>query len=65
MTVAQPVTGQDIIYICQHCNKREKEFALKSRNYRYCTSCGSIAVKSTLCDSYNYFTFNIPYSDEV
>jgi hypothetical protein len=65
MTLTQPVLGQDIIYICQYCNKREKEFTLKSRNYKYCSVCGNISVKSTLCDSYNYMTFNIPYSDEL
>ncbi|MCI4435610.1 MAG: hypothetical protein JHC33_02195 [Ignisphaera sp.] len=65
MTLTQPVLGQDVIYICQYCNKREKEFTLKSRNYKYCSACGNISVKSTLCDSYNYMTFNIPYSDEL
>lgn len=63
--IQSPVLGQDTIYICQSCNRREKEFAMRGRNYRYCTSCGGFAVKSILCDSYNYMTFNTPLLTDV
>ncbi len=46
--------GKDIIYICQTCENREKEFAYSDRNYKYCSKCGGTSVKSTLVDSYNY-----------
>lgn len=46
--------GKDIIYICQACENREKEFAYSSRNYKYCSKCGGTSVKATLVDSYNY-----------
>jgi len=49
-----PSIGKDIIYICQNCQNREKEFSLPSRNYKYCSKCGCISVKATLADSYNY-----------
>ena len=48
--------GKDIIYVCQmdSCSSREKEFALVDRQYKYCSKCGSISIKSTLCESYQY-----------
>jgi len=46
--------GKDIIYICQTCENREKEFAYSNRNYKYCSKCGGTSVKATLVDSYNY-----------
>jgi hypothetical protein len=50
------IIGKDTIYICQNetCNSREKEFALVDRQYKYCSKCGSISIKSTLCDSYKH-----------
>lgn len=50
--------GKDIIYVCQHCGNREKEFAFSDRNYKYCNRCSGPSVKSTLTDSYNYVSSN-------
>lgn len=49
-----PAVGKDIIYVCTHCQNREKEFAYSDRQYKYCSKCGSTSVKSTLTDSFNY-----------
>ena len=60
--------GQDIIYICQECSNREKEFALTDRNYKYCSKCGSFSIKSNLVDSYTFVTnlrFNPPQFKEI
>lgn len=53
---SQPTIGKYIIYICQHenCGNREKEFAVTDRNYKYCSKCGAISIKSDLCDSYKH-----------
>lgn len=48
--------GKDIIYVCMSCHNREKEFAFSDRQYKYCSKCGNISVKSTLSDSYNYLS---------
>ena len=66
--VKTPVAvGKDIIYVCQNpnCRTREKEYAFSDRHYKYCSKCGSISVKSTLADSYNYLspTFVDPSQD--
>lgn len=55
-TTIAPTIGKDIIYICQSCENREKEFSLPSRNFKYCQKCGGVAIKATLVDSYNYIT---------
>ena len=56
VTKASAPVGKDIIYVCTHCQNREKEFAFSDRQYKYCSKCGSVSVKSTLTDSYNYLT---------
>ena len=55
-TVSQSIIGRYIIYICQNenCGNREKEFAVIDRNYRYCSKCGAISIKSDFCDSYKH-----------
>ena len=57
--------GKDIIYVCQmdSCGIREKEFALVDRQYKYCSKCGSISIKSTLCESYRHIPVD-PNKDE-
>ena len=55
-----PTIGKDIIYICQSCENREKEFSLPNRNYKYCRKCGCVSVKATLVDSYNYIVSPAP-----
>jgi len=44
-----PLFGKDIIYVCQNesCGSKEKEFALVDRQYKYCSKCGSLSIKST------------------
>ena len=54
MNTQATAIGKDTIYICQVCENREKEFAVSSRNYKYCRKCGGISIKATLVDSYNY-----------
>lgn len=51
-----PLFGKDIIYVCQNesCGSKEKEFALVDRQYKYCSKCGALSIKSTLCDSYQH-----------
>jgi PHP family Zn ribbon phosphoesterase len=61
-TSITPTLGKDIIYICQACEHREKEFSLPNRNYKYCQKCGSISIKATLVDSYNYIVASAPVS---
>ena len=53
---SQPTIGKYIIYICQHenCGNREKEFAITDRNYKYCSKCASVSIKSDLCDSFKH-----------
>ena len=62
----QPVLGKDIIYICQNpsCNKREKEFAMVDRQYKYCSSCGNISIKSTLCGSFAHVVVDEPMEED-
>lgn len=52
--------GKDTIYICQSCEHREKEFSVQNRNYKYCQKCGSVSIKATLVDSYNYIVSPAP-----
>lgn len=56
VTKAPAAVGKDIIYVCQSCHNREKEFAFSDRQYKYCSKCGGVSVKSTLTDSYNYLS---------
>ena len=51
--------GQDIIYICTHCEYTEKEYALTSRNYKHCGKCGYISVKSNLLATINWVESDI------
>lgn len=46
--------GKETLYICQTCDLQEKELALPSRNYKYCSYCGNISIKSHLVESYNW-----------
>ena len=46
--------GKEALYICQTCNYQEKELALPSRNYKYCSDCGNVSVKSHLVETYNW-----------
>ena len=55
------VIGQDILYVCQTCSHREKEFAMKDRITKICTKCGNWSIKSTLCDTLDYV--NAPTSN--
>ena len=61
-----PTVGKDIIYICQNpnCENREKEFSRPDRNYKFCSKCGSLSIKATLVDSYNYITSS-PATDSM
>lgn len=55
-TASQPTIGKYLIYICQNenCGNREKEFAVTDRNFKYCSKCASISIKSDLCDSFKH-----------
>ena len=59
------VVGKDIIYICQSCQNREKEYSLPDRNHKYCQRCGCISIKATLVDSYNHIQSKTNVEDEA
>jgi DNA replicative helicase MCM subunit Mcm2 (Cdc46/Mcm family) len=44
----RPIVGQDILYVCSTCGHTEKEYALSSRNYKFCNHCNGFSVKSSL-----------------
>lgn len=56
VTTNETGNGKDYLYVCQNpcCQNVEKEFALHSRNYKYCSNCGWIAVKSQLISTFNW-----------
>jgi hypothetical protein len=51
--------GKETLYICQTCQLQEKELALPSRNYKYCSDCGNVSVKSHLVETYNWVTSKV------
>lgn len=55
--------GQDIIYVCSSCGHTEKEFALNSRNSKFCNNCGHMSVKSNLLPTLNWVTSDIQEPD--
>lgn len=67
--VSNKILGQDIIYVCSVCGNTEKEYALASRNYKFCGKCSSMSVKSNLLPTVDWIHSDVQepdtYSDEV
>jgi DNA replicative helicase MCM subunit Mcm2 (Cdc46/Mcm family) len=64
-TASKSQVGQDIMYVCSVCGNVEKEFALTSRNYKNCSRCGRMSVKSTLLSTLNWVDSDIQSPDYV
>jgi len=57
--------GQDIIYVCSVCGYVEKEYALTSRNHKFCGKCSNLSVKNNLLATLDWVNSAIQPPDSM